>query len=337
MKELRMLYLSCHSILEHDEVKLFTELGIDVFSHGAFLDPNAPDDPMRPGFPGKRHDHFIELARKHPKERLPREFVEPFDVVYVQHISAWIINNWEVFKDKIVIWRSIGQSSRNDENRLRRYRARGLKIVRYSPMERVIPGYVGEDAVIRFYKDPDEYKDWNGETPQVINVTQSLKYRGAFCGYEHFMQATDGFPRKVYGPHNENLGDIFGGFLPYEKLKQAYRDNRAYFYTGTIPACYTLNFIEAYMTGIPIVAIGPGLGNPPYLPRQKTYEIQNLIIDGETGFVSDDIEQLRERIKLLMDQRDVADRISRNARKRAIELFGKEKIKKQWKEFFETL
>ena len=93
MKKLRMLYLSCHSILEHDEIKLFTELGIDVFSHGAYLDPNAPDDPMRPGFPGKRYDQFIELARKHPKESLPREFVEPFDIIYVLHISAWISNN----------------------------------------------------------------------------------------------------------------------------------------------------------------------------------------------------------------------------------------------------
>jgi hypothetical protein len=30
----------------------------------------------------------------------------------------------------------------------------GLEIVRYSPMERNIPGYIGEDALIRFYKDP---------------------------------------------------------------------------------------------------------------------------------------------------------------------------------------
>jgi len=337
MKKLPILYLSCHSILEHDEVKLFTELGVDVFSHGAYLDPNAPDDPMRPGFPGKRYDHFIELARKHPKEKLPREFIAPFDVVYIQHISAWIVNNWEAFEDKIVIWRSIGQSSGNDEISLRRYREGGMKIVRYSPMERVIPGYIGEDAMIRFYKDPNEYGGWNGANPQVINVTQNLRDRAAFCGYEHFMRATEGFPRKVYGPHNENLGDIFGGFLPYENLKQAYRDNRVYFYTGTMPACYTLNFVEAYMTGIPVVAIGPELGNPPYLPRQRTYEIQNLIINGETGFVSDKIAQLREAIKLLMDRRDVADRISENGRERAIELFGREKVKKQWKEFFETL
>ena len=337
MRKLRMLYLSCHSILEHDELKLFTELGIDVFSHGAYLDPNAPDDPMRPGFPGKRYDQFIELARKHPKENLPREFVEPFDIIYVLHISAWIINNWEAFKDKTVIWRSIGQSCEKDENSLRGYREGGMKIVRYSPMERVIPGYIGEDAVIRFYKDPDEYKDWNGAIPEVINVTQDLKRRAAFCGYEHFMQATEGFPRKVYGPHNENLGEVFGGFLPYEELKRAYRDSRVYFYTGTMPACYTLNFVEAYMTGIPIVAIGPELGNPSFLPGQFTYEIQDLISDGETGFVSSNIERLREKIKLLMDRRDVADRISENGRRRAIALFGKETIKKLWEDFFGSL
>jgi len=337
MSKLRMLYLSCHSVLEYDELKLFAELGIEVFSHGAYLDPNAPEDSMRPGFPGKRHDQLIKLARKHPKAKLPREFVEPFDIIYGMHVHAWIINNWQVCRDKIVIWRSIGQSCASDENALRWYRDEGMKIVRYSPMERAIPGYIGEDAVIRFYKDPDEFQDWNGAIPAVINVTQNLKNRAAFCGYEYFLQATEGFSRKVYGPCNENLGSLFGGLLSYEELKQVYRDNRVYFYTGTTPACYTLNFVEAYMTGIPIVAIGPALGNAPYLPGQFTYEIQNLIINGETGFVSNDIERLRKKIKLLLGSKDEADYISTNARRRAIELFGKEKIKKQWEDFFNSL
>jgi len=337
MKKLRMLYLSCHATLEYDELKLFAELGIDVFSHGAYLDPNAPGCILRPGFAGKRHDRFIELAREHPKEHLPRELIEPFDVIYVMHKPERVSKNWRALEGKTVIWRSIGQSSENDEKTLRWYRDEGLKIVRYSPMERAIPGYIGEDAVIRFYKDPDEFQGWNGAVPAVINITQDLKQRATACGYEYFMQATEGFCRKVYGPHNDVLGDLFGGVLSYEELKQAYRDNRAYFYTGTMPASYTLNFVEAYMTGIPIVAIGPALGNAPFLPGQFTYEIQNLIINSETGFVSNSIERLRKKIRLLLDNKDEADYISTNARHRAIELFGKETIKQQWQEFFEAL
>jgi len=39
---------------------------------------------------------------------------------------------------------------------------------------------IGQDAMIRFYKDPDEYKDWTGDDRRVINFTQSMRERGAF-------------------------------------------------------------------------------------------------------------------------------------------------------------
>ena len=337
MDKIKMLYLSCHSIHEYDEIKLFHEMGIDVFSHGAYVDPRISGDNMRPPLDWDADPELIELAKRCEKEHLSKELVDKFDVVMVMHVPAWIIYNWEVLKDKIVIWRCNGQSCQSDENSLRYFRKKGMKIVRYSPMERTIPDYLGEDAVIRFYKDPEEYKNWNGAIPRVINLTQNLKNRGESCGYEIFEQATKPFWRKVYGPHNENLGKIFGGLLSYGNLKRVLRDNRCYFYTGTMPACYTLNFIEAWMTGIPIIAIGPALGNPPFLPGQFTYEVHNLIRNGEDGFVSDSIEQLQGFIKLLMDRKDVADHISENGRKRAIELFGKETIKKQWEEFFKSL
>ena len=337
MKNFKMLYLSCHSIHEYEEVKLFTELGIDVFSHGAYLDPNKPDDPMRPGFPGRKDEKMIELAKIHPKEKLTKEMIDPYDVIVVMHVPKWIIYNWELFKNKTVIWRCNGQSCQNDENSLKHMRKEGLKIVRWSPMERTIPDYLGEDAVIRFGLDPDEWKGWNGAIPQVVTVGQSMVKRRQFCGWDTFLEATKGFRRKLYGPHNEDAGKLNGGFLPIKALKQVYQNNRVYFYTGTFPAPYTLNFIEAFMTGIPIVAIGPIRGNPPYLPGQQTYEIHNIIEQGAEGFVSDNIEQLQYMVRLLMERKDVAKYISENARKRAISLFGKEKIKEQWRKFFEGL
>ena len=336
-RKLKMLYLSCHSVEEHDEIKLFHEIGIDVFSHGAYVNPRISGDGMRPPLDWDADPELIELAKKCEKEQLSKELVDKFDAIMVMHVPAWIIYNWGIFKDKIVIWRTTGQSCETDENSLRYCREQGMKIVRYSPYERTIPGYIGEDAIIRFYKDPEEFKDWNGVIPRVINITQNLKNRAQFCGYDVFEEATKPFRREVYGPHNENLGKIFGGLLDYKLLKQVLRDNRCYFYTGTMPACYTLNFIEAFMTGIPIVAIGPERGNPHFLPGQFTYEVHNLIVNGESGFVSDNVEQLQKMIKLLMDRKDVADFISENGRKRAIELFGKEKIKAEWTEFFNSL
>jgi len=337
MDKIRLLYLSCHSVLEYDEIKLFHEIGIDVFSHGAYKDPRDPEDNMRPPLDWDVDPELIELANQCEKEALSKDLVNKFDAIMVSHIPKWITYNWPLFKNKIVIWRTIGQSTIDIENELAPFRKSGMKIVRYSPQEKTIPGYIGEDAIIRFYKDPEEFKNWNGVIPRVITLGQSMTKRDPFCGWSIFNQVTSGFRRKLYGPHNEEVGRDNGGFLTYSRLKRVLRDSRCYFYTGTMPACYTLNFIEAFMTGIPIVAIGPQRGNAPFLPGQFTYEIPFIIRNGVNGFWSDYIGQLREMVKLLLDRIDVAQEISQNARKTAIELFGKEKIKAEWQSFFESL
>jgi len=161
---MKILYLSCHSILEYDEVRLLRELGYDVFAAGAYL--NSTGDSMRPELPPISLDpvalaQFHEIAQQHPgednKDNLSREFVENFDCILVMHMPKWIERNWDVMKHKRVIWRTIGQSVAHTEAQLASYRREGMEIVRYSPREVTIPGFIGQDALIRFYKDPDEY------------------------------------------------------------------------------------------------------------------------------------------------------------------------------------
>jgi hypothetical protein len=334
---MKLLYLSCHSVLEYDEVKLFKELGIDVFSHGVYANPNTPSDIKRPPIEGPFDHHLVYLSYRYGKEKLPREFIEPFDVVMVQHVPDWVVLNWETMKDKVVVWRTIGQSTIDVERLLEQARREGMKIVRYSPTERTIPGYIGEDAIIRFYKDPDEFGPYTGEKKQIFNITQSLAQRVDFCNFEVFKQVVEGFPWKVAGSENEALGDHWIGCVDYQTLREELRKSRVYFYTGTYPASYTLNFIEAWMTGIPVVAIGPRLGNSPYELGQRTYEVPDLIKNGVDGFFSDDVQGLRLRIGSLMEGTEWAKQVGEAGRKRAIEIFGKETIKRQWKEFFEKL
>ena len=320
MKKIKLLYLSCHSIAEYDEVSLFKEIGIDVFSHGTYANPNNPGDKKRPPIKGDYDKKFVDLVMHSDKEKLTREIIEPFDVILSHWMPQWIANNWEVMKDKIVILRTNGQSTRDNEKWMKPYRDQGLKIVRYSPIEKTIPEYIGHDAIIRFYKDPKEWANWNGRRKRVITIGQSIKKRGVHCGYNYFKAATSGFDRKIFGPENEDTGKLWGGLIPFEKLKKELRDSRVYFYTGTMPACYTLNFMEALMTGIPVVAIGGELGNPVFLDNQYTYEIPFLIKNGVEGFVSDDIGALSEYIKALLDDHGLAKRIGQAGRAKAIEL-----------------
>lgn len=333
---MNILYLSAHSILEYDELRLFEELGYDYFSIGAYINPANPHDPKRPPLNGKFHEHLASVAMVHNADNLHKEQVDWADVVIVMHLPQWIEKNWKLFKDsgKRIIWRSIGQSVESVEKRLQPYREQGLEVVRYSPMEVRIPNNIGSDAIIRFYKDQKEFGDWSGENEEVITFSQSMKGRGKFCNFDAFNAVSRGLNAHVYGPNNEDAGELNGGLLEYEQLKAKMRDSRVYFYGGTHPASYTLNFIEAFMTGIPIVAVGPILGNSEDFP-QDTYEIPEIITNGVHGFYSNSLEELRQFTDALLRDKNFAKQISRQARDRAIELFDMNVIKKQWKAYLE--
>lgn len=347
----RILYMSCHEILEYDELKLFTELGYECYSLGAYTQPGGEEHRKRPPLALPYDPHFIELSLQYDRRKLHPEMLEGIDIVIVMHELSFLGHvsnhdwsedlgegNWPLFRDFIkkggrVIWRSIGQSIPHVEQRLSKFRAEGLEIVRYSPAEMTIQGNIGADAMIRFYKDPDEYKDWTGDKLRVVNFTQSLKQRADFTGYQTLMRVMQQVPAKVYGPGNEDLGEMSGGLVSYQEQLQIFRESRAFLYHGTYPASYTLSFIEAMMTGIPIVAVGPRRGNGEMFHGQSTYEIQDIIQNGVSGFVSDDPAELREFVVNLLNDYRLAKTVSAFGRSRAIELFGKAKIKQEWGEF----
>lgn len=338
---MRILYTSAHAVLEYDEYQLFTDLGHDVFSNGAYLNPEGHYLLPRPGIKGAiYHPELEQLARDNPKTSLPREMVEWADLIIVMHTPEVLTGNWQLFRElkKPVIWRSIGQSTKRTEQIVRFYMAEGLKVVRYSPKETNLPQYAGQHAMIRFYKDENELKDWNGQDKKVINFTQTLKGRRQFCHYDQIIDLLDGFEAKVYGPGNDDLGILNGGEVSYEKMKELLRNSRVFVYGGSWPACYTLGLMEAMMVGIPVVAIGKEIAQRiDGIPYMDFYEVHEIIEDGVSGFVSDDLGELKNRIKQLLEDDGLAKSIGDAGRKKAIQLFSKNKIKEEWRTFLEGM
>ena len=328
---MRLLYLSCHAILEYDDLKIFEELGIDYFSLGAYMIPTKEVEGVRPALTHKPDEKLYSILPT-DKEHLTKEFLDNFDVIVVMHTPEWIEKNWEVLKGRRVIWRTIGQSTTSVENRLRKMRNEGLQIVRYSPKEQNIAGNLGCDKMIRFYKDENEFCNYNGLNPIAITIAQNMKHRGEFCNYEAFTKIIEGLNAKLYGIQNEESGELSGGSLSFNDLKQKLRDSRVFIYTGTQPASYTLGFMEAFMTGIPIVALGDKWANSMRLAGD-TYEIPDFIVNGVNGFVSDDLDLLREYTKQLLEDHKLALRIGEMGRDTARDIFSKEKVKFAWKEF----
>ena len=329
---MNVLILPCHSILEYDEYLLFKSMGHSVFSLGSYINPRYPHDPKRPAIDDEPIERFLRLAETHTKDNLHEEWIEWADVIVVHHVGRWIIQNWHKMRHKRVIWRTIGQSLAHTEEELAPLRADGLQIVRYSPKEKNIPGYIGEDAMIRFYVDEDEYKGWTGKNERVMTMIQDVPHRRDFVKYDYFERATRDIDRVLFGPDNETVTDVtLGGVPDHSMLKKELRTNRVFFYTGTAPASYTLGFMEALATGIPIVGIGPKIANNIF--DLDLYEVGELITNGVDGYIFDDEGELAFYTKELINDYELAKRIGAAGRQRAIELFGKQTIKSQWEQF----
>ena len=353
---MRVLLMSSHSVLEYDMLRILTELeeatkpgfGLEVFSMGAFDNPTQSGDYKRSVIPKGRFDpHLFNLSMQCGKDAVHPELLQWADVVIMMHNPSlpgqkeqqrWLVRNWQAFKDANVkvIFYSYGQSTPSQEEELARYKAVGLKIVRYSPLEEKLPKYAGSDAIIRFGKDEDEFHNWTGERLEVITIGQSMKKRSQHLGFPIIEKVFAGFQAKIIGTDNQDLGNLYGGEPSYEELKASLREARVYFYFGTIPAPYTLGFVEALMTGIPVVAVGQGLRRmSPY--DWPNYEIPEIISNGVNGYVSDNVDELRNYIQMLMDDGGLAKRVGDAGRKTAIELFGKKQRMQEWSDFLRRL
>ena len=319
-------------------------MGHEIFSPGAYFNPQS-DEFLRPGIPGLVYDENVvkqydDLGKLHPgkdqKDYLTKEFVDNFDTVLVMSLSRWVQGNWDAIKHKNVILRTNGQSDESYERFVSEYRKYGnFKVVRYSPYERYFPNYGGEDAIIRFGKKLHEYPLWEGDNLQLSTLVQDMKGRSEACSWEIFLELSKRINCKLYGMSNEDAGDLwFGKKTSLSETLDMLKYTRAYFYGGTKPANYTLNFIEALCVGCPIVALGDKLGN---LLGQQTYEITNIIENGTDGFCGDSVDELVEYTQELFDNPTLAKTMSDGSRRIADKLFNEKDKKLEWNEFFKQL
>ena len=315
---MRLLYVSDHPVLEYDETALLFDMGISVWS--LMVCQGAED---QRGF--LRPKPAISSGESQP--------LESFDAI-LSSSADWLVENWNKIKTKRVIWRTCGRSNQLTEERMKPFRGEGLEIVRYSPREASINGYLGAEAFIRFFKDPEIYQGWTGHRELILNYTRNMRYRGRECNLAFLKKIVRGIPFKLVGPQNENIDEPWAsGVVSFNEMLTDLRTCRAYFYTGTHPACYTLSFVEAWMTGIPVVGLGRGRGSDPQLSGHGLYEIPDLVEHGRTGFHSDDEVELRQILQDLLHDHSYAEAIGQKGRRAAVQMFGKDAVLRAWREF----
>lgn len=374
---MNILLLASHAVAEYDDLRMFTDLGYDCFAPGGYEVPSRSGEGIRPALPDAPHHPELveaintqrafdseELGDPGPnidwgKAHLPDPVIDWADVIIVHHFpQVWIGGQWDRIRHKRVIWRTCGQSDPRLEIYMTDFAEQGLEIVRYSPAERRyferVGYFAGEDALIRFGKYPDDYGPWTGEFPGVINITQHLAQRGEACGYGFWQEATRGLARPFgglpedgppppfalpLGPGSEAIGGP--GALTYTEMLDWLRHARAYLYTGTRPASYTLGLIEAMLSGVPVVTIPASVWGDGW-DGADLFEGHEIVRYGSSGEGSREgaVATTRSMLGKLLGTwvaPDVAlheaQLVSTYQRARAVELFGIETIGAQWKAF----
>ena len=317
---LNLLLISVHPVLEYDDIRLFESMGHRVFSLGFYLVRDAAGHGHRPSLQStdwhrQRQEEFTHAGVAYDvgsaQWRVNLDYCRRFDAVIVHHNLGFLHANWTALLERPVIWRDIGQDNLTSEIEVAELRRHGLKVVRWSPVQEALYGYAGAEAVIRAAKDPDDWSGWTGEEPRVVTFANDLPGRPGLSP-DFWAECASDLPVDLYGQGNDGVPE-WRGAVDYESQRRLLRQGRAALVTGTKPCPCTLGFIEAWMTGTPVIHVGgqPGGGSLP-----GTFEADQLIEHGVSGFVVETVEEGRSCIARLLDDMDLARAISAAGRRR---------------------
>src|SRR6266480_1179871 len=160
--------------------------------------------------------------------------------------------------------------------------------------------------------------EYSGDIEQGITIINSMQKRPRIAGFDIFLQARQVVPLQTVGMETEEFGGL--GDVPYRDLHRLIADYRFLF----SPIRYTslpLAVIEAMTIGMPVVALA-------------TTELPTVILHGETGYISCDIDALIEHMRYLLSDYEEAARMGRNARAVAQERFGLDRFISDWNRAF---
>ena len=272
------------------------------------------------------------LCRPHPV--LTREFVEEFDLIYSNQ-AKYIISNWEIIKHKPIIWRTIGSLEKHYELQMKPLIEDGnVTPVRFSPLENLYPES-NEGYCIRNFVDENLYTDWSGGINRALTFQNWFQQRSTLKFGAAYLQMVEKIPCSLYGLYAGPNHVLNNGPVSWDKQREMYQKYNVYMYMGSEAAIVAYNFLEAMMTGTPLLSFGDEIGGSYSDKVNKVlHEPTDILENGVNGFISNDLDELAQCARELFKDERLRKNISQNARQTALRLFSKERAVKEWKEFY---
>ena len=155
---------------------------------------------------------------------------------------------------------------------------------------------------------------YSGELERGIVVINNLQSRGRRLGADIFARLRAELPLDLIGMEAELMGGI--GEILHKDLC-AYQARYRFFFNPIRYTSLGLAVIEAMMVGLPIVGLA-------------TTEMVTTIEDGVSGYLATDVDYLRDAMRSLLADRDLARALGARARDYALERFNIGRFSADW-------
>lgn len=161
---------------------------------------------------------------------------------------------------------------------------------------------------------------WNGHLQKGIVVINNLSARGRNLGTDVFDLVNSQLPVDIIGMGTEDLGgkEVLHPCLP------EYIANYRFFLNPIRYSSMPLSLCEAMMAGLPVIAL-------------SVTELPSVIRDGENGFIHNDPNYLISKMKLLIEDFELAKKLSENSRYTALQKFSIKRFINEWTNVFDEV
>jgi glycosyltransferase involved in cell wall biosynthesis len=159
---------------------------------------------------------------------------------------------------------------------------------------------------------------WTGDIARGITVVNGLAIRGRLAGGDIFSRVRRDVPLDLAGMGSERengLGDLAHADL--HRREARYR----FFFSPIRYTSMPLAVAEAMALGLPIACLA-------------TTELPRAITTGREGYISNNLGELIDGMRRLLDDPPMARRMSARSRETAAELFGIQRFQSDWNNAF---
>ena len=195
----------------------------------------------------------------------------------------------------------------------------GVHIVAVSMLKGGSWGFT--EDIVPLAVDKDDYLSYSGYVAMGLRISNFIYSRKQILLWDFHERAFDGVPVRLVG-HNPDIPGVAAA-NDWNDLKKMLQSHRFYVHTAAseLEDGYNTASLEAMAAGMPV------LGN-----RHPGSPVEH----GLSGFLSDDPEELRKYAGILLENRNLAVAMGRQAQKTVIERFSMSGFKEGFLRSIET-